>query len=186
MRIQSSSIFHLSFFPSSRHVCLRSRPVSTPSSQHRHYFPTRLSHNRVENPPISTDEPRPPPSKSKPKPLIQVTLKRCGNWGHFRILTLNSPENKNAISLQLLNELRHEIETVRAQRNKERSFEVTPKPDEEIGIKKRTKKKETNPGPSPYPKRALGPTRVIIIASALEVFCAGADLKERAEMSKEE
>lgn len=199
MRIQSSSIFHLSSFPSSRHVCLRCRPVFTPNSQHRHYLSTRLSHNRIENSPISADEPIPTPSKSKSKPLVVVTNKRCGNWGHVRILALNSPKNRNAISWQLLNELRHEIDLVRAQRTKWRPFEFTPSsPEDEIGdrqhgpdgsgkrIKKPNEIKERNRAENPYPKRPLGPTRAIIIASELDMFCAGADLKQRAEMSIEE
>lgn len=88
---------------------------------------------------------------------------------------------------------------MRAQRKDERFLEVTPSGlEEEIGeiqrgpdgsgkrIKKPIEIKERNRAENPYPKRPLGPTRVIIIASELNVFCAGADLKQRAEMSIEE
>lgn len=103
---------------------------------------------------------RPPgPFGQQPKSeLIKVINRPAKHLGHIRIFELNSPTNANAISWQLLRELIREINIVRVQ---------------SLARGRRFKKK-------------IGPTRVLIIASALRVFCAGADLKERAEMVTEE
>lgn len=76
--------------------------------------------------------------------------------GHIRILSLNNPKSRNAISRQLLSELRTEIDVVKDQvDNEEARGEVVGEG-----------------------------TRVLILASEVdEAFCAGADLKERKEMS---
>lgn len=69
--------------------------------------------------------------------------------GHVRILLLNRPQARNALSRQLLSDLSRHVNSIAAEAN--------------------------------------GPTRALIIASnADSAFCAGADLKERAGMSKEE
>ncbi|KAL9009331.1 MAG: hypothetical protein Q9173_005628 [Seirophora scorigena] len=85
--------------------------------------------------------------------------------GHIRVLTLNSPRNKNAISKQLLQELSDEI----LQRHYEVGFEMK--------CFERTQQ-----------RAAMGKgTRAIIIGSEVDgVFCAGADLKERKDMTDEE
>jgi len=77
--------------------------------------------------------------------------------GHIRVLLLNSPHNRNAISRQLLSELSNEI----------------------INVKTEAEDEAKRGGP-------IGQgTRVLILASAIdECFCAGADLKERRTMSK--
>ncbi|KAL2014200.1 hypothetical protein VTN00DRAFT_1725 [Thermoascus crustaceus] len=70
--------------------------------------------------------------------------------GHIRVLLLNRPEARNALSRQLLDSLARQVDAIAAE--------------------------EGN-----------GPTRVLIVASNVnEAFCAGADLKERVGMSKEE
>lgn len=83
--------------------------------------------------------------------------------GHIRLLELQRPKARNAISRNLLSALAREIDDVHRQ--------YTPNGDE-----------VPQAGPTPE-----GPTRALVIASAIdESFCAGADLKERKEMNKEE
>lgn len=90
--------------------------------------------------------------------LLTVRNIPATHIGHIRILSLNNPQSRNAISLQLLSELRTEIESVKEQVDNEA-----------------TKGEVVGEG-----------TRVLILASEVdEAFCAGADLKERKEMSKE-
>ncbi|KAL2752049.1 hypothetical protein ACRALDRAFT_1078150 [Sodiomyces alcalophilus JCM 7366] len=103
-------------------------------------------------------------------PLINVTLLPAPNSGHIRILELNRPSARNAISLELLAQLRAEVDAVHSQYDEHgdelpppRLFGGAAGPDEK------------------------GPTRALIIASALDKsFCAGADLKERMSFSQPE
>ena len=71
--------------------------------------------------------------------------------GHIRVISLNSPHNRNAISRRLLADLREQIQKLKGHDGRE------------------------------------GGTRVLILTSEIdEAFCAGADLKERAQMSDAE
>lgn len=68
----------------------------------------------------------------------------------MRVLLLNRPKARNAISKELLNALRFQVDAISAEQGN-------------------------------------GPTRALVLASnADSAFCAGADLKERKGMSKEE
>lgn len=70
--------------------------------------------------------------------------------GHIRVLLLNRPEARNALSRQLLDSLARQVDAIAAEGGN-------------------------------------GPTRALIVASNVnEAFCAGADLKERVGMTKEE
>lgn len=70
--------------------------------------------------------------------------------GHVRVLQLNRPKARNAISRQLLNTLSQQVKSIAAE--------------------------EGN-----------GPTRALVVASNVDAaFCAGADLKERANMTHAE
>ncbi|PHH79366.1 hypothetical protein CDD82_2425 [Ophiocordyceps australis] len=90
---------------------------------------------------------------------IRITNLATPTVGHIRILELNRPDARNAISRALLTSLSTEINAIQAQ--------YTPD-----GIPT-----STTHGDSTSP---LGPTRAVIIASAIDsCFCAGADLKER-------
>lgn len=96
-------------------------------------------------------------------PLITVTHLPAPNSGHIRILELNRPKARNAISKALLAQLRAEIDDVHSQYD-EGGNELPPKKifGGAAGVD------------------AKGPTRAVILASALDTsFCAGADLKER-------
>ena len=91
--------------------------------------------------------------------LITVRDIPAPHTGHIRILSLKSPHNRNAISRQLLSELSSEINSIKEQLE-----------DETI------KGEVVGHG-----------TRVLTLASEIdECFCAGADLKERRGMSREE
>ena len=89
-------------------------------------------------------------TSSSPTPTINVRTIPAPHSGSIRILSLNRPSARNAISVQLLNELSHQIKSIHAEGEK-------------------------------------GPTRALIIASDIDTaFCAGADLKERLKMTKDE
>lgn len=107
---------------------------------------------------------------TQPAPCINLTDLPAPSTGRIRILSLNRPAARNAISRQLLYELRTHIDSI--------SSEYDP-----IG--------NEIPPPSRFGGAAgpdmRGPTRALIIASEVDSsFCAGADLKERAGFTAEE
>ncbi|KAF5136875.1 Methylglutaconyl-CoA hydratase [Metarhizium brunneum] len=100
------------------------------------------------------------------EPLIRVTNIPSASSGHIRVLELNRPKARNAISKALLTALRAEVDDVHAQYGPN---------GEETGV--------ARPGVSAN----LGPTRALVLASAVDAcFCAGADLKERRGFTQEE
>ncbi|KAF5555669.1 methylglutaconyl hydratase [Fusarium napiforme] len=107
---------------------------------------------------------------STTEPLIRVTNLPAPNTGHIRILELNRPSARNAISRALLANLRAEIDALHSQYG----------PDgEELPLQKRFG------GAAGTDEK--GPTRAVVLASAVDTsFCAGADLKERKGMSQGE
>ncbi|KAI0165108.1 ClpP/crotonase [Hypoxylon sp. FL1284] len=103
-------------------------------------------------------------------PLIRVTNLLAPNNGHIRIIEINRPSARNAISKALLAALRAEVDDVQAQY---------------------TEDGEELPPPARFGRAAemdlKGPTRALIVASAVDAsFCAGADLKERRGFTQEE
>ncbi|RBQ89455.1 hypothetical protein VDGD_04011 [Verticillium dahliae] len=103
-------------------------------------------------------------------PLITVTHLPAPGSGHIRVLELNRPSARNAISKALLAQLRAEIDNVHAQYD-EGGNELPPRKvfGGAAGVD------------------AKGPTRAVILASAVDTsFCAGADLKERRGFTQEE
>lgn len=113
-------------------------------------------------------------SAANPGPVVRVTDIPAPNSGHIRILELNRPAARNAISRALLYSLREEIDAVHAQYDAETGHEI-PQPS----WKKRFG------GVAGEDQK--GPTRALIIASAVDTsFCAGADLKERKGFSPDE
>lgn len=101
----------------------------------------------------------------KVQSLIKITDVPAPHTGHIRVITLDSPHNKNAISRRLLSELRNQVLRGHGETEFEKySFE------------------EKRPG------AAMGRgTRAIVIGSEVDgVFCAGADLKERKTMTEHE
>jgi methylglutaconyl-CoA hydratase len=107
-------------------------------------------------------------------PLVRVTDLPAPNSGHIRILELNRPAARNAISRALLSSLRDEIDAIHAQYDAATGEEVpTPSWNKRFG------------GIAGEDQK--GPTRALILASAVDTsFCAGADLKERKTFSQEE
>ncbi|EFY99712.1 Crotonase, core [Metarhizium robertsii ARSEF 23] len=98
--------------------------------------------------------------------LIRVTNIPSASSGHIRVLELNRPKARNAISKALLTALRAQVDDVHAQYGPN---------GEETGV--------ASPGVSAN----LGPTRALVLASAVDAcFCAGADLKERRGFTQEE
>ena len=82
--------------------------------------------------------------------IINIQQVPAPGSGYVRVLLLNRPEARNAISKELLNVLRFQVDAISAEQGN-------------------------------------GPTRALVLASnADSAFCAGADLKERKGMSKEE
>ncbi|PHH77963.1 hypothetical protein CDD80_7534 [Ophiocordyceps camponoti-rufipedis] len=89
-------------------------------------------------------------------PLLTQDIKSSSFTGHVRILELNRPQARNALSIELVTALRREILNIRDQYLEDG----------------REKPSLDNAG--------LLPTRALVVASAVdECFCAGADLKER-------
>ncbi|TAQ89838.1 hypothetical protein B7494_g1828 [Chlorociboria aeruginascens] len=83
--------------------------------------------------------------------------------GRIRILSLNRPSARNAISRQLLHELRSNIDAVAHE------YDNNGNELPQAGVDEK------------------GPTRVLILASEVDSsFCAGADLKERAGFTLDE
>lgn len=107
---------------------------------------------------------------TKAPPCINLTDLPAPNTGRIRILSLNRPAARNAISRQLLYELRTHIDSISAEYAEDGS-EIPP-PQRYGGAAGLDKK---------------GPTRALILASEVDSsFCAGADLKERAGFTAEE
>ncbi|KAK7423212.1 hypothetical protein QQZ08_009209 [Neonectria magnoliae] len=104
------------------------------------------------------------------EPLIRVTDLPAPGSGHIRVLELNRPAARNAISRALLASLRDEVAAVHSQYG----------PDgEELPPVKRFG------GAAGVDEK--GPTRAVVLASAVDSsFCAGADLKERRGFSQQE
>ncbi|KIH91791.1 methylglutaconyl-CoA hydratase [Sporothrix brasiliensis 5110] len=103
-------------------------------------------------------------SSTSSDPLIVVTDLPAPGSGHIRILELNRPAARNAISKALLAALREQVDDV-AQQYDDAGREVTRVTD----------------------AKSLGPTRALVVASAVDsCFCAGADLKERKTFTAED
>ena len=103
------------------------------------------------------------------EPLIRTTLLPAPGSGHIRIIELNRPKARNAISKALLASLRAEVDDIRTQYGPN---------GEENPVVKRFGGEVVN---------EKGPTRALIIASAVDAsFCAGADLKERRGFTQQE
>ncbi|CAK7246376.1 MAG: hypothetical protein STHCBS139747_008006 [Sporothrix thermara] len=97
-------------------------------------------------------------ASSSDEPLIIVTDLPAPGSGHIRVLELNRPGARNAISRALLAALRAQVDDV-AQQYDDSGREVAS---------------------AVAGNKDMGPTRALILASALDTcFCAGADLKER-------
>ncbi|KXJ90741.1 ClpP/crotonase-like domain-containing protein [Microdochium bolleyi] len=97
-------------------------------------------------------------------PLITVTDVKAPGSGHIRVLELNRPAARNAISRALLSALRAEIDNVQSQYTS-----------------------DGNEVESSSANSERGPTRALVLASAIDTsFCAGADLKERKGFTQEE
>ncbi|ROV94783.1 hypothetical protein VMCG_08836 [Cytospora schulzeri] len=107
-------------------------------------------------------------------PLIRVTNLPAPSTGHIRILELNRPGARNAISRALLNSLSNEIDDVHSQ------YDAAT--GEELAAKSWNQRFGGTAGDNKE-----GPTRAVILASAVDqCFCAGADLKERRGFTPEE
>lgn len=103
-------------------------------------------------------------------PLINAFDIQAPNTGRIRVLSLARPSARNAISRQLLHELRANIDAIAAEYDADGN-EVPP--------------------PTTYGGAAgvdqKGPTRALILASEVDsCFCAGADLKERSGFTADE
>lgn len=119
--------------------------------------------------------------------LIEVQSLPTPHTGRITLLTLSSPANKNAISRQLLAELSTEIHKIRTQwRCNDDGITARLVPGMTQN-KHATSQAEDSSGPLSFPATISTSTRALIIASATpNVFCAGADLKERRTMTTSE
>jgi methylglutaconyl-CoA hydratase len=111
-----------------------------------------------------------PSAGAEAGPLIRVTNLPAAGSGHIRVLELNRPSARNAISKALLAALRAEVDDVHAQYDTE-GREIAP-PARFGGAAGMDQK---------------GATRALVLASAVDTsFCAGADLKERRGFTQQE
>lgn len=112
--------------------------------------PIALSPTSAPAPISSQSQERSQPNNTKTLSTLRVSNVDAPHVGTIRIIQLCRPETKNAISRQMLQELKQQIVEIHSE------------------------------------KSASG-TRALILASALDdIFCAGADLKERKNMSLSE
>ncbi|KAF4637812.1 hypothetical protein G7Y89_g265 [Cudoniella acicularis] len=110
------------------------------------------------------------PYSTQSEPLIKVLDVQAPHTGRIRILSLARPAARNAISKQLLQELRTNVDIVAAEYAEDGS-EVPPQ--------------KYYGGAAGVDQR--GPTRALVLASDVDsCFCAGADLKERSGFTAEE
>ncbi|KAK4051313.1 hypothetical protein OIO90_004794 [Microbotryomycetes sp. JL221] len=104
-----------------------------------------------------------------PPAARQATLTKCSKNDGISYLTLDRPQAKNALSVKLLQDARQALHDVRFDQLSSSSCIVRPKPG-------RTSSQATPARPD---------TRVLIVnSSTTGIFCAGADLKERKQMSQ--
>ncbi|EKD12376.1 uncharacterized protein L3040_003620 [Drepanopeziza brunnea f. sp. 'multigermtubi'] len=107
---------------------------------------------------------------TQPTPLVRVLDVPAPGSGRIRILSLARPAARNAISRQLLQELRTNIDFVASEYDSN---------GDEVPAKK------IFGGAAGADQK--GPTRAVVLASDVDSsFCAGADLKERAGFTAEE
>ena len=110
------------------------------------------------------------PLAGQSTPLITITDVPAPSSGRIRIVSLARPSARNAISRQLLWELRSHIDAVAAEYDAD--GEEIPPPDRFGGAAWADKR---------------GPMRALVLASDVDsCFCAGADVKERAGFSADE
>ncbi|SZF02722.1 unnamed protein product [Blumeria hordei] len=103
-------------------------------------------------------------------PTIKIQDVPAPNTGRIRILSLNRPAARNAISKQLLNELTGAVDEIHAEYD-------------ENGHERPMSEWRAN-GTQTH---VQGPTRALILTSEVDsCFCAGADLKERSGFSTSE
>jgi methylglutaconyl-CoA hydratase len=107
---------------------------------------------------------------NNPHSIVNVTDIPAPHNGRIRILSLNRPSARNAISTRLLNELRDHVNSISSEYGPDGS-EILPE--------------AIYGGAAGVDEKA--PTRALVITSEVDTcFCAGADLKERAGFSPEE
>ncbi len=144
-------------------------------------------------------------SSVPPDSLIKVRSIPAPHTGLITIIGLVSPTNKNAISRQLLRELNDNIVGIHDQwdkftgrkgaQNKQKKLDISSGEEgsAQLGVEE-IPDKSANEHISPYelggaitPREVHNSTRVLIMSSEVDkVFCAGADLKERAGMTHQE
>ncbi|PQE20639.1 enoyl- hydratase isomerase protein [Rutstroemia sp. NJR-2017a BBW] len=109
----------------------------------------------------------PPSSKSKHEFISSFTFPTAHSNGVIRVISLCRPAARNAISVQLLQELRAHIDDIASEYDSEGN--------------------ERRPLPLDSNGQEIKRTRALIIASEVDgVFCAGADLKERKGFTAEQ
>jgi methylglutaconyl-CoA hydratase len=109
---------------------------------------------------------------SSDAPLLTVTRVPAPGSGHVRVIELNRPSARNAISRDMMIALRREFQEVAAYYDHDgNEVPAAPLGQEVLG-----------PVADGH-----GPARALVLASAVDsIFCAGADLKERKGLSKEQ
>jgi methylglutaconyl-CoA hydratase len=117
---------------------------------------------------------------SRASSLVKIHDIPAPNSGRIRILSLSRPEARNAISRQLLLELKDAVNSIDAEYER-----IDPAKTKGLGASVEVPPQKTFGGAAGVDAKA--PTRAVILASEVDsCFCAGADLKERRGMSESE
>jgi methylglutaconyl-CoA hydratase len=117
---------------------------------------------------------------SQQSSLVKIHDIPAPNSGRIRILSLSRPEARNAISKQLLQELKDAVGSIDAEYER-----IDPTRTKGLGASLEVPPRNTFGGAAGIDAKA--PTRAVILASEVDsCFCAGADLKERKGMSDSE
>ncbi|RDA92718.1 hypothetical protein CP533_1407 [Ophiocordyceps camponoti-saundersi (nom. inval.)] len=110
----------------------------------------------------------PRPYSSQESPQLLVSNIKAPSSGYVRLLELNRPGARNALSIELVSSLRREIEDVRSQYDAVDGTQVPLEDADGEELRRR-------------------PTRALVLASAVDsCFCSGADLKERRGFTKQQ
>jgi methylglutaconyl-CoA hydratase len=117
---------------------------------------------------------------SQASSLVKIHDIPAPSSGRIRILSLSRPEARNAISRQLLQELRNAVHDIDSEYER-----VNPAAKTGLGPSVEAPQQKIFGGAAGVDAKA--PTRAVILASEVDsCFCAGADLKERKGMSESE
>lgn len=169
MRLSTPSTATLSLRRTSANTILLVgiHPIRSPQ-----WHPTRQNRLYLESRSYSTPTPYRLPT------LLNIKNIPAPHQGVIRILSLNRPQARNALSRQMVAELTEEVERVAEEHEQQQQQQQLQhnEPDHHM-----------NDESKPLRARTRARARALIFTSNIDTcFCAGADLKERATFTHEQ